>query len=718
LQPGVLRFKLKDFWYDGANRIGGTNNMELEYTGRPLSAIMSLPNTPHWLYIALWSPLTLPYNAESIDYLIGQGWKQSPIPYGSTILESQLYQNAQLVNHDTQTLLYFYRTDQDERPPVPVVLAFAIDNLGSQPAREALYIPMLNPFPLPQYGEYAYVAESPDQEKMVSYHVLSLPLAARQRWALLGDKLRAISAPSMWPAFTQRHDLASNEAAYQQAIQSLQTRQKLAIGETRAGLIVEDAQLRAAHQHIAKLRETLRKPWRDAWQKIQILARDLARDYYQHHLSLHPVEIVTDQATQTPETATIESEQEKEVITQRALFAEEVPETPVEKRKRGRRPAQSKPRAIARRNDYTSVPANRFEHSIGRTLLSQDNFTNYPDAKIARHIENIGKEKGQLIIDIGNGTEAWQTINDALNTLGDSVADIFYASLALATERNGIEHISDPFLTSPDELLEMCCKEKSKGSYTQTQRIEVTKALKTLSLAHVKATIAVERPAGKNRRGRPKRGETRANGETYIKMEGNLIDLLSFTIGEYSAITGDELWEKRSISIGTWAKTMPGLSPSTARMLRKLLKYSGKNDRYKKRIGIYLTYMFRYNAQRGGRFLNGITIATLLERSGIVITQYAQKNPGEFKESIERALASLKEEEVIGDYWEIIDATPATAEINKEIRERAYGWLDLWLQKTLNFEPPSEVKNHYQKLLKESKEAPASGINDELIIPE
>lgn len=688
------------------------NNATPEFTGRPLSAIMPLPKTAgHWFWVGLWGEFSLPLSAEAIDHLIADGWQQ--VPVGSSFAETQLYETISLVNEEKHKMIPFYRPDQDDREPIPVILGFTIESLNHRISEinETQAIHMLNPYPLPQYGEIAYIPADSTGQEMLNYSIMQLPLVARQRWSELGDKLRNISAPLLWPAFTKLHAIASNEDLYQQNIQSLRARQQLAIGKTQSDLIVVEAQLKAAHIHIAELRQALKKDWRPLWHEIRITARDLARDYYHYHLSLHPIEIETSQEAPA-EDAVTKIQPEKETFMQSALpFVDQVPETPAEKPvrvKKERRPAQAPSKIIATRQDYIHTRADQVGFQIGKALLTRDNFKDYPEAKISRHLHSFGKERGEITIDIGDGTEAWPTINDALNTLGDGVRDVYMATLAMGIEENGIQHICEPFLVNPDEILEVCCKEKSNGSYTPAQRAEVIKNLKTLSLCKVRAVIPV--PAaqtGQKKRGRPRRGEIRQGDKTVVVIQGALVDLLSFKIGEYNTITGEELWEKQSIAIGQWAKTTPGLTPSTAIMMRKILGYSGKNERYQKRIGEYLSLMFRYNAQRGGMFPSGISVKALLEGAGILITKDVRKKPGRFKDAIENAIKDLQNDGVIGKHWEIVDATPAGKEIDQEVKEQAYGWFDLWLNKKLNFQPPNEVKEQYQKLLKPANEAPA-----------
>lgn len=710
-----------------------------------VKALNNQSNDPNvaqiWLYQAFHG---VESSIEQIDSLVAANYQQIGTEW-LWFLSSQLHDTISVMSHLTQRGdLWTSRASVDYVRRYPVILGSemefpdAVLN-GLMQFANIPTIPMFNPFPLPQAGQVGFILnpDKPETPPAGAYQIMELPLEARQRWAHLGDLIRELSSPlDTWPPYSGFHHESQDEVAYMGILARLQHGLELTTkASTKKDLQSQIAELMQARQQVEQLQKVWEKPDRaERWAEIQNQTQALVRDYYEFHQSRKAIALgITytfgparpeqpapgDQAEQEPGDQ-VEPDEQAAVRQAQFPFADQIPVTPAPEKKKGRRPAQAKQRTVATRKPYINARADMIGFEIGRALQSRDNFTGYPQAKIARYIKNFAKDRGEILIDIGDGTEAWATINDALNTLDDGVTDTYYAVTALGIERNGIQHVCEQFLISPDDILDICCKSKRNGSYTPAQRAEVVKNLKTLSLCKVRAKIL--RPASSRnqmkKRGRPRRGEVRTNEDTYIKIEGNLIDLLSFKIGEYSTITGEELWVKQSIAIGPWAKAVPGLSTSTAIMLREVLRYSGKNERYQKRIGIYLTHMFRYNAKHGGQFPNGISIGALLEGAGIVLTKDARKHPGNFKESIERALVTLQKDGVIGKYSEIVDATPAGKGIDLEIKERAYGWFDLWLEKKLNFLPPDEVKEHYQKLLRESNEAPAGAIVDGVKHPE
>lgn len=575
----------------------------------------------------------------------------------------------------------------------PVLLAFSID---SKPKPEPIY--MLNPLPLPQVGEYALI-EKEYGGQLEQYHILQLPLIARHRWVELGEALRKLSQPLLWPAFAERHVVASDEGKYNQRLLSLKGQQGLFLRrKDRESLIIQEALLIAAYLHIEELKKAIEKEgWHEQWLEVQRMARQLSDDYYAYHIEQHPRAQATQDDTLLP---VVDIDQA--VVTQlpfdNMAGAEPLPTIPATPAKRkGSRPMQSPTAIVSKRQESISISSHTFSRGLIPLLRDKQMYTEYQEHGVASATHTLDKQKGSIRIDLKpTEGEGWDTVLNALNTLGDEVVDTYFAVMAIAIERNGVQNIRTPFQINPDDILGVCGKEKSNRSYTPLQKAEVIKHLKTLSMAKVIATLP-GRPGKKRPRGRKRKGDD----PTIIRIEGAIVDLLSFKIGEYSTITGEEVWERRSIAIGEWATMIPDLSSQTATMLRQVLKYSAKNQRYQKRIGIFLTCMFRVNAKRGGTFPHDVSMGALLAGSGILVPREA----GKFKESIERALEQLKADRVIGDYWQVVDSSPGSEQIEKDLREHARGWVDLWLDRKWNFSPPQYILEQYRTLLKEASQA-------------
>jgi hypothetical protein len=354
---------------------------------------------------------------------------------------------------------------------------------------------------------------------------------------------------------------------------------------------------------------------------------------------------------------------------------------------------------VARRSEQITIRSDALNHAIVDSLRSKEDYVMYEDIQIAERQVSLLKGEGSLTISIRpEEGEGWETVLEALNTLGDGCVDTYLAVMAIAIDLFGVDHLRTSIQISPDDILEVCGKKKSNGSYTPFQRAEVIKHLKTLSQTHVIATIPGQQV---KRRGKKQQ-------ETVIRAEGPVIELLRFKIGEYHLITGEEIWEKRSIILGPWVTMVPGLSKNTATMLRRVLAYSGKNERYQKRLGTYLTFMFRINAKHGCKFPNDITMEALLKGAGIGTSS---PHKGDLMEAIEHALDCLKRDKVIGDYWRVVDATPTGMAIKKDIQERGRGYFDAYLQQKWNFSPPPAIVAQYRALLRAASEADSGAGN-------
>jgi len=643
-----------------------------KYEGKPLSALAPLPMIPGfpqlWIYASLWEPLNLIESLEAINDLVEDGWIQGK--HGSAATETQLYQTARLLKAD-ETMDTWYKPDIDGREPMPVVLAFTISNSPKEPH----YIPILNPLPLPQMGEFALVVLDKEQEAR-PYHILSLPLEARQRWVALGEKLKELSSPAGWPGFTEWHKVASNNVECQHVTDTLSLRSHLTTGKAQADLFMQEAMVRGSRMSLQRMLEMLKKPnWLEQWQEIQRMAHQLALDYLEYHLQ--QIQIVGSDLTTSEIT-------EFQNISSSLAPPDTTEKTP--KKRRGKRPKTIVP-LVAKGKETVTVKSDIINREIMNALRDKDGYVMYESQMVAEHTHKFyQKDRGQITITIKpQEGESFDTILHAVNTLGDGCVDTFIALQAIAIDKNGVEHIRTPFKISPDDILEVCGKQKSHGSYTPFQRAEVVKHLKTLSQAHIIATMP----------GKPKRGKQEA---TVFKAEGALIDLLSWKIGEYKLITGEEVWEQRSVSIGEWIAMIPELSEQTAIMLRKLLAYSAKNQRYQKRLGLYISFMFRINAHKGTSF--EISTEKLLEGSGIVPDR---KHPGHFRQQIEDAIRQLQKDSVIGSYERIIDTSPEGQEHELAIHQMGRGWWNYYNRQHWKFRAPERTIQQY-KLLKRQEE--------------
>lgn len=303
-----------------------------------------------------------------------------------------------------------------------------------------------------------------------------------------------------------------------------------------------------------------------------------------------------------------------------------------------------------------------------------------------RYSKDLGGN-GNITVDIKlDQGDTFDNLTAAILGLGDGVVDTWIAIVAMGVEKNGCdpERIRVPFLVNPDDILELCQKEKSNRSYSPFQRVDIIRHIKILSQITVRATHTIPSTSKRKK-------------DVTFKAEGALLDMLQTKIGAYTTITGDEMWERREICLGPFITQIVEISPLTAIMYRKLLGYSAKNHTFQKRIGQYLTMMYRINAKYGlhdevGIFPGDIRMQALLDGAHIT----PERQVGRFRESIEEALAQLKADGVIGNYWQVVDSV--SAEDQQKIEQHAKGWFDIYLQTKWNFTAPPKVQEQYQAL--------------------
>ena len=356
------------------------------------------------------------------------------------------------------------------------------------------------------------------------------------------------------------------------------------------------------------------------------------------------------------------------------------------------------PTIIARNLPSMPVIADYMTQALLRALLDADTYTLQEEQMKAVHQPISIPPQGDIVITIQPGSgEAWSHVLASLNTLGDDLADIFCAVLALAIDHNGITDLNEPFLVDPDDLLKICQKKMSNRSYTSLQRVQVVEKLKTLARVRFTTSRPEDVDAKPIKPGKPRRNRKKKAvdlPETFLGVDIPVI-LLGSVIGEYKTVTGEALWEKREVLIGSWTKQATSLVPQTAYMLRQVLKYHSLNDRIAKRIGRYLTLQFRVNAnvsRNGGAVV--CTMLELLQQSGVSLKQ-SEHNPSRLRDNIKRALDRLRTDAVIGAYTIILDSDP---EVRERIDQYAYGWWSLYTAQRVRIEPPAQSQEVFLSL--------------------
>ena len=316
------------------------------------------------------------------------------------------------------------------------------------------------------------------------------------------------------------------------------------------------------------------------------------------------------------------------------------------------------------------------------------------------HTHQFDNKKGpgeiKLII---SGTQAGEPIENALDSLGDACRDTFVAITGLCIQKHGMD-LRRGITMSIDEILDACGKKRSNGSFTPEARAEVIKHLKTLSQTYFEFYMPSTRQV--------KRGRKLVTEDHPIRIKGPLLTH-DGSIGQYSSITGKELWEVQSIIPGPWAyclgDNMKLLPIQTKLLPKQVLTYNPSTEPYHKRLGHYISGLFRINARKTkGVMPSGITMRALFE--GALIEP--SRNRGEFKDDIDNALKHLKIDGVIGNYWYMDEKT--LPEVLEKIDARQGRWFKDYLRLYINFSPTQATLDHYKNI---AKKEPIEGDENE-----
>ncbi len=313
-------------------------------------------------------------------------------------------------------------------------------------------------------------------------------------------------------------------------------------------------------------------------------------------------------------------------------------------------------------------------------LLNVDQYTKDLDRRVAVYRQAFAKGKGQISLVLAPGSgEGWEDVLTSLQTLGDELVDTFLAFLAVAIDTYGAEGLTQPLTLHADDLLAVCQKKRTHGSYTAGQRTRVMEHLRTLSRIQVHATLALR-------------------GDRRVHVEGTILDMLDDHRSMDAQRIGGDYQHPQRLQLGNWVMVIPQWRHQIALMARRVLGYHAKTHKYEKRLGRYLTLLFRINAHRhGGRAR--ISMEVLLEQAGIVPKH---QHPGRMRDQIEGALLQLRQDEVIGTYAPLLEGGPRSREIQERIEQHAYHWWDDYRTQRWLFEPPEWLRQAYQSIHREA----------------
>ena len=191
---------------------------------------------------------------------------------------------------------------------------------------------------------------------------------------------------------------------------------------------------------------------------------------------------------------------------------------PNKKEARARKPQKTQtPNSIVARDlKCMSVKCDFVSREVKKGLMTSSAYVKDQDACTAVYEQSfkvIGygnqsgeqeseRKKGQIMITIEARDDfpAQESIEKTLQELGDGLIDTYTALLIISVHQNGVGNIHATFEVNADDILEVCGKEKSGGSYLPWQRESVTRHLKALSQIYVKVVFpAYELQARKGR---------------------------------------------------------------------------------------------------------------------------------------------------------------------------------------------------------------------------
>jgi len=327
------------------------------------------------------------------------------------------------------------------------------------------------------------------------------------------------------------------------------------------------------------------------------------------------------------------------------------------------------PREITIRSDQLT-----FRILLG--LLDGKKYARYLEHNLAEYTQILSQGRGFVRITLSPlPGESWNHVLTSLHRLGDELVDTFLVLLAVALDSGGTAHITNPFTITPDDILAICQKKKSKGSYSARQRQNVNEQLQILARASVSATLMLHQLKQRH-------------------IEGPLIQILTTGREKESKICIDygcnQPWP---LKIGDWAVMVPEMQYQTAVIPRQLLHYHARDQRHEKRLGRYLTLLYRINAHKNDDRVR-VSMGVLLEQAGVMPDL---DHPGRMQEAIESALKQLRLDGVIGSFTPLVENSSQGREARERIEQRAYHWWDDYQRQLWLFEPPEYLRAVYQR---------------------
>lgn len=556
---------------------------------------------------------------------------------------------------------------------VPVALGFSLPEQARGMLHGDQVITAAIVLPPPQCGEFAMVADPEDIDKELEhvqwhiYHVSTLGEDGIALYARMGDALRALADPAEWWPLTPELLACLAPNGYHTETQALHSALLAATTQKERNRIRErQRELAMAYERAKTLHAVQerinRNPadYQARLSEVQQMAQQLAALYWEAHQ--------TQQARAKGASVAV-------LDTPEAETSEDIGQAEPPRSRRSRTPRAA---LVVKDPPAVHVRSDIFTQGIMRGLIDGREYKQFEERSLAEYSNTLAKRKGDITITLTPGDgENWEHVLRSLNMLGDEVVDTFCAVFALAIDTNGVENVTAPMWVNTDDLLKICQRKQSNRAYTPEQRAACVEHLRILSRAHVRADWPTPGKRGRS---------------SFI--DSAILDVFGQAIGEYKTITGETVWERRQVKIGEWARLMGTFDKETAILLRAVLAYHSKNDRYAKRLGRYLSLQFRVNWRRHEGTVER-TMGVLLEQAGI---KPDMNNAGRARDMIESALARLRRDGVIADYGAVIEATAKGQAARERIEQRAYRWWDDYAAQLWYFKAPAYATAQYRTI--------------------
>ena len=336
------------------------------------------------------------------------------------------------------------------------------------------------------------------------------------------------------------------------------------------------------------------------------------------------------------------------------------------------------PVALVTKNpSHVKIRSDKLTYSILLGLLDGKHYTHYPARRLAEYRQTLPKSKGFISIALTpHSQESWEHVVALLHVLGDELVDTFLALLAVALDTNGNEDITSPFAITVDDILSICQKKKSKGGYASRQQQNVIAHLDVLTHALVYASLVLQ------------------NGKQWL-VESPLLEVQMNE--QQEANESAQKYERWHLKLGNWATMIPEHLHQTAMMARQVLRYHAKDQKHEKRLGRYLTMLYRVNAHRHGGCVK-VSMGVLLEHAGIPLDH---DNPGRTRDAIESALNQLRSDDIIGPFAPLEAHSWQDREAQERIEQHAYHWWDDYQRQLWVFEAPQHFRVIYKSTRRE-----------------